>query len=99
MRRGTDPRLAAIADRLSRLALESADDRRENGTRHATTGHLADDAADIRCRSAIGEQRKQHAEDLSPDAAANSPRDSIPECTEIDILGRARRDVSADGAT
>ena len=48
VRRGTDLPLAAIADRSSRLVPESADDRRENGTCHATTGDLADDAADIR---------------------------------------------------
>src|SRR5450631_4615863 len=89
-----------IAERSSRRrpVLDGTDDRRENGTRNAATGHLADDAADIRRRGGIGEQRNQHAEDLSAYAATNRACDGVPERTEIDILGCARGDVSADGA-
>src|SRR5205823_13217761 len=54
-----------------RPVLDGADDCGENSTGHAATGHLADDAADIRCRGAIGEQRNQHTEELSPGAAAD----------------------------
>src|ERR1700722_6652502 len=98
MRRGTDLCLAVSADSSGGLVLESADDRGENGPRHATSGDLADDAADIRCRSAVGEQRQQHAEDLSPDAAADGAGDSISDCPEFDVLRRARRDISTDSA-
>src|ERR1700742_157164 len=53
-----------ITDRSSRrLVLDGSDDGGEHGTGNATPGHLADDAADIRCRGRIGKQRKQHAED------------------------------------
>jgi hypothetical protein len=79
-------------------ALDSTDDRRENGTRNAATGHLADDAADIWRRGRIGEQRNQHAEDLSAYAATNRTRDSVSKRTEIDILGGTRDNISADGA-
>jgi len=87
-----------IAERSSRPILDGADDRRENSTRNAATGHLTDDAADIRRRGGIGEQGNQHSEDLSPDAAADRTRDGISDCTEIDILGRSRGNISADGA-
>jgi hypothetical protein len=86
-----------IADRSSRPVLDGADDRRENGTRDAATGDLTDDASDIRRRGRIGEQGNQHAENLSPDAAADCTRDGIPDCTEIDILGGAPGNISADG--
>jgi len=82
-----------------RPVLDGADDRGENRAGHAAAGHLADDAADIRGRGAIGEQRNQHPEELSPGAAADRPRDSISERTKIDILGRGGRDVAADSAT
>src|SRR5260221_10614853 len=58
--RGTDlcAALLTIAARSGRCpVLESPDDRREDGSSDAATGHLADDAADIRRRGAIGEQR------------------------------------------
>ena len=94
LQRGTHscPAPFMTAERSSRRrpVLDGADDRRENGTRDAATGHLADDAADIRRRGGIGKQRNQHAEDLSPDAAANGPREGVSKRTEIDILGCAR---------
>src|SRR3984957_14279659 len=92
------PRLVAGAGMSGRLVLQCADDCGENGTRHATAGDLADDATDIRRRGAVGEQRKQHAKDLSPDTTADGSCDRIPERTEIDILGRAGGDISADSA-
>jgi len=102
LQRGTHscPAPFTIAERASRRrhVLDGADDRRKNGTRDAATGHLADDAADIRRRGGIGKQRNQHAEDLSPDAAANRPREGVSKRTEIDILGGARGGISADGA-
>src|SRR6266705_2824704 len=58
LQRGTHscPAPFMIAERSSRRrpVLDGADDRRENGTRDAATGHLADDAADIRRRGGIG---------------------------------------------
>jgi hypothetical protein len=89
-----------IAERSSRRrpVLDGTDDRRENGTRDAATGHLADDAADIRRRGRIGQQRNQHAEDLSAHAATHRTCDGVSKRTEIDIPGRARGNISADGA-
>jgi hypothetical protein len=89
-----------IAERSSRRGpvLDGTDDRRENGTRNAAPGHLADDAADIRRQGGIGEQRNQHAEDLSSYSATNRTCDSVSKRTEIDIFGCARGDISADGA-
>jgi hypothetical protein len=81
-----------------RPVLDGADDCGKNGAGNATTGHLADDAADIRRRCTIGKQRNQHAEDLSSDAAADSPRDGVSKGSEIDILGRAGGDIAAYGA-
>jgi hypothetical protein len=82
-----------------RPVLDGADDRGENRAGNATTGHLADDAADIRRGGTIGKQRNQHTEDLSPDAAADGPRDGVSKGSEIDILGRAGGDIAAYGAT
>ena len=87
-----------IASRSSCLILDGADDGGENGTRNTPTGHLADDAADIRRRGRIGEQRKEHSENLSPDPAADCTREGVPKRTEVDILGGTRGDISADGA-
>jgi hypothetical protein len=87
-----------IAACSSRPVLDGADDRRENRARDAATGHLADDAADIRRRGGICKQWNQHAEDLPPDAAADSARDGVSKRTEIDILGCAPGDISSDGA-
>src|SRR5713101_9816353 len=88
-----------IAERSSRRrpVLDGTDDRRENGTRDAATGHLADDAADIRRRGRIGEQRNQHAEDLSAYAATHRTCDGVSKRAEIDILSCARGDISAYG--
>src|SRR5258708_37793320 len=47
------------ADRSGRFVLDRADNRGEHGAGHAATGHLADDAADIRRRGGIGQQRNQ----------------------------------------
>jgi hypothetical protein len=80
-----------------RPVLDGADDRGKNGAGNATTGHLADDAADIRRRGTIGKQRNQHTEDLSPDAAADSSRDGVSKGPKIDILGRAGGDIAAHG--
>jgi hypothetical protein len=77
---------------------DGAHNRRQHCPCNAATGHLADDAADIRRRGGIGEQRDQHAEDLPSDAAADRARNGVSKRTEIDILGRARGNVSADGA-
>jgi hypothetical protein len=85
-------------DGSSCLVLEGADDRGENGTGNAATGDLADNTADIRRRSRIGEQRNQHAEDLSSGAAADGARQRVSERAEIDILGRTRGDIPTDGA-
>src|SRR3954452_21756994 len=82
----------------ARLVLDRADDRGENGSGNATAGHLADDAADVRGRSAVGEQRNQHAENLTAGAAANGTHDGIHKRPEIDVLGRASCDIAADGA-
>jgi hypothetical protein len=87
-----------MADGSGRLVLEGADDRGKNGARHAATGDLADDAADIRRRSRIRQQRDQHAEDLSTGAAADGARERVAERAEIDVLGRPRGDIAADGA-
>jgi hypothetical protein len=87
-----------IASRSAGFVLDGANDGREHGARNAATGHLADNAADIRRRGRIGEQWKQHSEDLSPDAAADGTRKRVSKRTEIDILGSARGDISADGA-
>jgi hypothetical protein len=87
-----------MADGSGRLVLEGADDRGKNGPRHAATGDLADDAADIRRRSRIRQQRDQHAEDLSAGAAADGARERVAERAEIDVLGRPRGDIAADGA-
>jgi hypothetical protein len=78
--------------------LESADDRGENGAGNAAAGHLADNAADIRGRGAIGKQRDQHTEDLSPGAAADRACDGISQRAKIDILGRTGGDIAADRA-
>src|SRR5258708_31016469 len=99
--RGTPvyPAPLAIADWSGRRpVLDGADDRGQDRPCNAATGHLADDAADIRCRGGIGEQRDQHAEDLAPDATADRTRAGISKWTEIDILGGARRNIAADSA-
>src|SRR5437879_5152002 len=62
--------------------LDGADDCGENRTGNTAAGHLADDAADIRRRGTIGEQRNQHAEELSPGAAADRARDGISKRTK-----------------
>ena len=87
-----------IADRSGRPVLDGADDRGENGTGDTAAGDLADDAADIRRRSRIRQQRDQHAEDLSTGAAADGARERVAERAEIDVLGRPRGDIAADGA-
>jgi hypothetical protein len=87
-----------MVERSSRPVLDGADDRRKNRTRDAATGHLTDDAADVRRRGAIGEQGNQHPQDLSADAAPDRTRDGISDCTEIDILGCAAGNIPTDGA-
>jgi hypothetical protein len=87
-----------IASRSGGFILDGAYDGRENGTRNAAAGYLADDAADIRRRSRIGEQWNQHSEDLSAGAATDGTRKRVSQCPEIDILGGACGDISADGA-
>src|ERR1700730_2410575 len=82
-----------------RPVLDGADDCGQNGAGHAATGHLADNAADIRGRGAIGQQRNQHTKDLSPGAAADRTRDGISERAKINILARAGSDIAADRAT
>src|SRR5258708_14343332 len=99
--RGTPvyPAPLAIADWSGRRpVLDGADDRGQDRPRNAATGHLADDAADIRCRGGIGEQRDQHAADLSPDATADATRDGISKRTDIDILDGPRPTLTADCA-
>jgi hypothetical protein len=88
----------ARLDTGRRPVLDGADDRGENRTGDAATGDLADDAADIRRRGAIGQQRNQHTENLSADTAADGARDGISKRAEIDVLGRAASDIAADGA-
>jgi hypothetical protein len=87
-----------LAARSCRLVLDGTDDCRQNRAGNAATGHLADDAADIRRRGGVGEQRNQHAEDLSPDAAPDRTRDGVSKRTEIDVLGGACGNIAADGA-
>src|SRR5206468_9654247 len=70
----------------------------ENGTGDTATGDLADDAADIRRRGAIGQQWNQHTEQLSSGTAANGARDGISKRPKIDVLGGAACDIAADGA-
>jgi len=79
--------------------LDGADDRREYGTGNAAAGHLADDAADIRCRGGIGQQWDEHAEQLSPGPAANGAGDGVPKGAEIDVFGCVAGDIAADRAT
>src|ERR1700720_1867045 len=93
------PAPLTIADWSGRRPVfDGAHNRRQHCPCNAATGHLADDAADIRRRGRIGEQRNQHAEDLSAYAATNRTRDGVSKRTEIDILGCVRGDISADGA-
>jgi hypothetical protein len=88
-----------VSDRSSsRPVLDGADDRRQHGACNATTGNLTDDAADIRRRGGIGKQWNQHAKDLSAGAAADGACDGVAKRTEIDVLGGASRNISADGA-
>src|ERR1700761_3383255 len=81
-----------------RPVLDGTDDRGEDGTGYAAAGDLADDAADIRRRAGIGQQRNQCAQNLSSDAAAHCTGDGISKRTEIDVLGRAGGDIAADRA-
>src|SRR6202171_203293 len=71
------PFMIAEPSSRRRPVLDGTDDRRENGTRDAATGHLADAAADIRRRGGIGEQRYQHAQDLCAYAATNRTCDGV----------------------
>jgi len=82
-----------------RPVLDGADDCGKNRPGNTAAGHLADDAADIRRLSAVGKQRNQHTEELSPGAAADRTRDGVSEGSEIDILGHAGGDIAAYGAT
>jgi hypothetical protein len=68
-----------------RPILDRADDCRQHGACHAATCDLADNAADVRCGSAIGKQRNQRAEKLSPGSATDCARDGISKRTEIEL--------------
>ncbi len=65
---------------------------------HAATGHLADNAADIGRRGAIGEQRNQHAEQLSSGAAADGPDDGVCNVPRSMFLAAPGDDIAADGS-
>src|SRR5262249_1659359 len=92
-----DDRTGPLSSRSA--VLDDADDRCEHGPSHAAACNLSDNAADIRRRGAIGEQRNQHAEDLAPDPATDRSGDGVSKRPQIDILGGIGDDVAADRAT
>jgi mannose-6-phosphate isomerase-like protein (cupin superfamily) len=81
-----------------RPVLDRANDRRENGAGNATASDLAHDTTDIRRGGAVGQQRDQHTEDLSPDATTHCARDCVSKRAQIDGLGRIGGDISTDSA-
>src|ERR1700730_17753847 len=73
------PAPLTIADWSGRRPVfDGAHNRRQHCPCNAATGHLADDAADIRRRGGIGEQRDQHAEDLPPTPPPTAPAMVFP---------------------